>query len=112
MQDREFTYIGEGVQPGDRVVTTGALLHGDVPRHVTTRGLKNLSRAAVRRLIELTLAFAHDWDANNLGNAIRGARGTTACCRAGIARIWRRCRGETVPDMYVARECSGSGKIR
>jgi len=26
VQDREFTYIGEGVQPGDRVVTTGALL--------------------------------------------------------------------------------------
>ena len=41
--------------------------YGDVPRHVTTRGLKNLARAAVRRTIELTLAFAHDWDANNLG---------------------------------------------
>jgi hypothetical protein len=26
VQDREYTYIGEGVQPGDRVVTTGALL--------------------------------------------------------------------------------------
>jgi cobalt-zinc-cadmium efflux system membrane fusion protein len=26
VQDREYSYIGEGINPGERVVTTGALL--------------------------------------------------------------------------------------